>query len=188
MIDQKLNLGVDMDGVICNLWDPFRREIFIRTGIYIPQNIPEYDVEKCSKVTRSQAEDIFKKGGTMYQSLPEVPGAKNALLSLKKRYKIHIITHRNFYRGIQKDTLRWLRMHEIPYNKITFTGSDKTQQVLDAGCEYMIEDRGKTAVMLAKKGQKVVLLDYSYNKNFKHKLITRAKNWNEIVGVLEPNK
>ena len=181
--DKKI-IGVDLDGVVCNLWDPFRQQVLMRTGIDLPRDIPAYNPEECSKLTREQMENIFREGRTMYMNLPEIARAKSALRSLKNRYRIHIITHRDFYKGIQKDTLRWLKKHGIPYDKITFTGLDKTREVLDAGCGYMIEDCGEVAIKLAKKRQKVILLDRSYNKSFNHRLISRVKSWDEIISML----
>ena len=184
MTGQRLNLGIDLDGVICNLWDPFRREVLIRTGVKLPRDIPTYNVTECSKLTVRQVRAVFKEGAAMYQNLMEIPGAKSSLRFLRNHYKICIITHRDFYKGIQKDTKDWLTKHGIFYDKIIFTGLNKTRQILGADCEYMIEDRGEVAVELAKKRQKVILFDYPYNRNFNHRLIKRVKNWGEIVGIL----
>ena len=58
--DKKI-IGVDLDGVVCNLWDPFRREVLMKTGIDLPRDIPMYNPEECSKLTREQMENILKQ-------------------------------------------------------------------------------------------------------------------------------
>jgi len=184
MIDPRPNLGVDLDGVVCELWDPFRAEVLRRYNISILRDVPKYNIEECSELTREQAQVIFEEGQSLYRNLPKIPGAKTALIHLNGYYKLHMITHRDFYKGIQSDTRGWLDSRRIPYEKITFTNSNKIQEVLDAKCKYMIENCGETAIKLAELGQRVILLDYSYNRDFKHKLISRAKNWMDIMGIL----
>jgi len=186
MIDPRPNLGVDLDGVVCNLWDSFRAEIMKKYNIFLDdiEAQRKYNVSECSELTRKQVERIFKEGKNMYKNLSMITGARIALTYLKTHYKIHIITHRNFYKGIEADTRSWLDRNEIRYDKITFTNSDKIQQVLNADCKYMIEDCGETAIKLVEAGQKVILLNYLYNRDFNHRLITRMKSWKEIVEIL----
>ena len=183
--EKRSKLGVDLDGVIASLWTEVVAEVKKLYNVDLPQedNLQKYDIEKCTDITREQLTYIFKKGN-VFKNPGLIHGAKEAIDRLNEDFSIHIITNRDCYPGIEYDTAKWLRKNKIQYREIIYTDEKKAPHVIKANVEYMIENKGETAYDLADMGQKMLLLDYPYNRAFEHKNIIRVYSWHDILDKL----
>lgn len=122
---------------------------------------------------------------------PVMNGAKEALLELKKNYKLVIITARHF--SIEESTRQWLLdefkdtfddiyfIHQ-PDKKIT-----KAEVCKSIGAEYLIDDAFDHCELAASQGITALMFgQYGWNsyQELPEKVI-RIKNWKEILTFFE---
>jgi 5'(3')-deoxyribonucleotidase len=116
--------------------------------------------------------------------------AKSALMQLKTKYDLFIVTARREH--IVDTSTDWISRHFpdvfkgthfvpiwVPNNKIT-----KGDICKKIGADYLVDDLPRHCNIAAEAGIKVVLFgDYAWNRDEKIiNGVTRCKNWDEVLG------
>jgi uncharacterized HAD superfamily protein len=124
-----------------------------------------------------------------FQNMPPLTGSKEALISLKKKHKLIIITSRPD--DIVKITEKWVdKFFPETFSKLYFTNHlpkngiprKKEDVCSKLGVDILIEDVLEFAVGCASEKTKVLLLTCPWNEKYKLlKGIYRVKSWKEIV-------
>lgn len=169
-----MRIGLDLDGVIYDFGSAFRKFLIEQRG---------WDPKWCTEPTRWEFYEDWGLNLEGFKRLCHVAADSNRLwcvygvlggasvkehlLRLKNAgHTIHIITHRGFgsHRAISSlETSRWLCLHEIPYDTLTFCG-DKTIIKTD----FMIEDNVDNYVALEKSGCQSVLINRPWNSQLEN--------------------
>ncbi|HUD03627.1 MAG TPA: hypothetical protein VMR51_02450 [Patescibacteria group bacterium] len=115
--------------------------------------------------------------------------AKSALLQLKTKYDLYVVTARRHH--IVDTSIDWINRHFpnvfkethfvpiwVPDNKIT-----KGDICKKIGADYLVDDLPRHCNIAAETGIKTVLFgDYAWNRNEKIvDGVTRCKNWDELL-------
>ncbi len=79
----------------------------------------------------------------------------------------------------------WINKNNLHFEDILFcseinTPEEKLDFCKQISAQIMIDDNPDVALFLAERGVTVLLFDAPYNKDVKHKNITRVSDWNEI--------
>lgn len=171
---------VDIDNVIADLskWD---------ANVQEHSNVPVN--QKTVKMLEALKEEFYHDGG--FRDLEPVSGAVEGMKTLKKLgWTLVLISARPYwlYKRIYADTLFWLEKHDVPHDLLVFN-KDKAEAIYEdifpAAPKYMLEDRHKHAVEVAKYGIPVLLLDWPYNAEVEDtNMITRVNDWADIVSIV----
>jgi len=171
---------VDIDNVISDLsiWD---ENVAEHSNIPVNQNT-------VSMIERLKGQ-FYHDGG--FRDLDPVPGAVEGMKTLASRgWKLVLLSARPYwsYKRLYADTLYWLDKHEIPHDLLIFN-KDKAEAIYEnvfpSTPAFMLEDRHKHAVEVAKYGVPVLLLDWQYNRDVGNTdMITRVSDWTEIVALV----
>jgi FMN phosphatase YigB (HAD superfamily) len=124
-----------------------------------------------------------------------IPGAVEALNTLKEQYDLAIITSR-FEPTVIEWTPLWLEEH-FPqvFKRVEFVVDWATDKKMSKGtiaqqigASYLVDDSLLHCQSAAECGVHSVLFgDYGYSRGYKddHPLITRARDWSEVVEFLD---
>lgn len=193
----KINLGVDVDGVLTNIQDyilAYGAKFNYENGIVL-ENLKKhhYNVSKVFDWDEELSYQFWINHLEDY-SLNEEPRhfASEVLKKLKQEgCKIYIITARCSMKEedikinkIENILMDWLKEHDIPYDKIVFTNEDKIDAIKQNDIDIMIEDSPKN-IMELKDYCDVVVYDALYNKEAHGKNVVRVNSWYEILDYIE---
>lgn len=141
------------------------------------------------------AEKILAFNGSPYFFLNKpVPGAIEAISELSKDHTLKILTSRPL--GIKEGTEDWLEKHfpsmfaEVHYNNANHTkeyvpgdGTHKGELLHSMGADIFIDDI-LDYVNGCPKDISAILLDRPWNQGVLESNVTRARNWREILEVI----
>jgi len=182
-----MKIGVDIDGVIADIFPILRREL----NEYFQKDITEIDQHNIAKmydVTWPEVSDFFEARADRLFGAPElVNGAREAIQTLEKAgHKIFFITARRQGRE-QEITLKWLKQHGFPLDDVHCVGQhSKVDTVRLCGLDIFIEDSDRNAVEIAAQaGIPVCLLDTPYNQGQLPEPVIRCRDWPEILSVID---
>ena len=171
-------LGVDIDNVV-SLSDPAIRESLRDLfGIRLEQEqINDYSYRKCGLSEEQELKLLETFYETICGQLDVLPGAVEALNTLKQKYRIIIVTSRN-PRVLDK-TKDWLRLKNIPHDSLIF---NKEKHRTEHKFDFFVEDSAEFAFDLAETGTRTFLFDYPWNRSLpSHPNITRVSRWGEVL-------
>lgn len=173
----KIKIGIDIDGVLCDSISHFVQEAKKRFGVTVnKEDIVKFDIAAQSDLLQKQVTEIFSDPDYL-STLSPLPHAVNIIRSLSAVYELHIVTTR--YAEIKFATVDWLNEHKFAYYYIVTT-NDKAGYAQQCGIEYFIEDRYKNAMSLANVCKKVLLFDAPWNRRPISDNIVRVHNWLEV--------
>lgn len=179
----KLRIGVDLDGVVYDFVDSFRRYL---VGIgHALDALPEPNVWEMWEAWGMGKDEWlahFSAGiesGEIFGSGAPYRGAAEVLDNLSLAgHAIHIVTHRNVHPDAIGLTAKWLDRHDIWHDTLTFS-ADKTV----VPCDIFIEDNIDNARALDVAGTCAVLMDRAWNQNAPG--IKRVSNWGEFQKMVD---
>lgn len=190
---EKLNIGVDADGVMVdmsafNLRDgaKFFKKTAVKPEAYSPAEM--FDVSK---------DDEFKFGLKYFlKYIKKEPAREHCSYVLNKLCEegnqIHSITARKFttmenlfgkYNRYVFE--QWLLKNNIFFSSIQYcseenTPIEKLMACSKLGIDVMVEDKPDVASLLAEYGVTVLLFDCPYNRDLSHENIIRVHSWDEV--------
>jgi uncharacterized HAD superfamily protein len=163
----------DLDGVLCNFDKAFIAEI---VGKFGPMDVSGRTDWKWSSVfTNKQYKFGWKQTEAMawWESLealaPQIVFERLALFH--RDLPVVFITCRKYY--AREQTLNWLEARGIANPELVFC-DDKGLVARSFEPYAAVEDSPKQALLLAEAGVEVALVDYPYNRDVSHPLITRC--------------
>lgn len=113
--------------------------------------------------------------------------AKNALLTLKDRFELEIVTARHY----DDATVEWLNS-AVPdtFKGVHFIANRDTTKAdvcLSIGADYLIDDSVDHCNLAAEAGIKVLLFgSYGWNSHQElHEGVTRVEDWHEVMKFFE---
>jgi len=195
MVNKKLTIGIDIDGVLTDFEDfvlKYGRKYFKRK----PTNPNGFDVDYVFGATKKQTRKFWERYYVKYCiTLPARPGAKKTIKRLKKEgHTIIIITGRKLSceKGFLGAAMRytvmlWLWKNGIPCNKIIFCPEHdlKVKICKNQSVDIMIEDKLQNVIAISKHIP-VICINAKYNQGIASENITRVNSWSTIPQILKP--
>ncbi len=195
-------IGVDIDGTLSEQLNATLEYLEEEEGFSF--DITANDINSWDFYLKDTSRNGKKKISTFLEDilsnpifleyLKPIEGAKDSLNKLSERFEILIITARNGKNAnVKKFTEEWLKENGFNYKAIYFVSN---HQKSNFEIEFLIEDNPLTAIDVARKGIKVLLLSRPYNRNlkwmkFKERMqfrwlkikgyILRVNSWYEIL-------
>ena len=190
-----MNIGIDIDGVLTDCG-----KFTIEQGLkYCKENKkgklvnPDaYDSDEIFDWDKETDTDFWLKNIFVYaRENPVIEGAAENIKKLKSdEHAIYIITARwlagpgtNISEDIRQEmratVKEWLDKNGIVYDKIIFSGEDKSKHIIENDINIMIEDSPNNLKQLSQI-TKMICFDWVYNRGIENSNIYRCYNWNEI--------
>lgn len=183
---RRYNLGIDLDGVICNIyWQCFQ----VLKTMY-PEQVKSNNWaskwEDAFNLSEKQIIDCFlacaKKG--IFREAPLYPDAKYTLRKLSRYYNIFIVTWRNYIPNAKEDTLYWLDSNHIPYYRLVLT-RNKFRLANNERFIFFLDDTPAQCNRVAKTQVPSYLFSRPWNKNEEtDALVKTIYSWREVAKIL----
>jgi uncharacterized protein len=182
-----LKLGIDVDNVLAETTGIFLAELnkFYGTSIS-PNDLHFYDIEPILGLSHEETKPFFHKlfKERKLMDCPVIAGAKEAVIELKKKYDIYIVTSRP--KEHEEQTIEWLKKMAVPYDHVEHSIERlKHKFTTEHQIKIFIEDDLEQAIYMAESGVKTFLIDYPWNQtlDIKKRLI-RVNGWQDIKKAL----
>ena len=185
----KANIGIDIDGVICDLYKPVYPLLEEMFGIDI-KNTPietlqgNWEREFC--LSQDKIRSLFVEAGKrgMYRDAPVYEDTRSHLVNISRQYNIFYITVRDFYHQIKKDTFYWLDKNKLPYFRVVFTRSK--HKIADReNLQFFVDDDANTCNRVAKTNTPTFLFRRPWNvDSVLDPLVKITNSWQEISDML----
>lgn len=176
----RLNICIDIDGTITDpyYWIKYINEYF-KTNLSA-EDITKFDICRILNITNDEYLKFYDVyGEKIHSSAVLRQYVKDMLNEINNNHNIYYITARpEKYREV---TSEWIKVSGLPRGELFMMGNhNKEEKAKELDCHIFIEDRYRNAVMLAKAGFKVLLIDSNYNRYPLIDGIKRVYNWKEI--------
>ncbi len=184
--DQKIVLGVDLDGVCADFYGRMREiaaEWFEcrpeQLSLEVSYGFPEWGIRDKEQYGSLHRFAVTQRG--LFKTEKTIAGARRFLRKLSDEgFRIRIITHRlfihYFHATAVQQTVEWLDANGIPYWDLCFM-KEKEQ----VGADIYIEDNPENVEMLRKAEHYTICFANSTNKNVDQ---PRANNWQEVYDLV----
>lgn len=182
-------LGVDVDNVLANYTEAFRRVVAEGTG-RDPADLPDphawsaYEEWGLNPRTFKQWHRRAVVEHRIFQHVQPIPGGAEVLHRLSEAgVRVRIVTHRLYLSGthalVASDTVQWLEDHDIPYWDLCFVARKG-----DVGCDVYIDDAPHNILHLRERGHRAIVFDWPYNREVDGTPLDgpRASDWEEAEG------
>jgi len=185
---RKPNIGIDLDGVVCNL---YKQSTKLLKDMYSIDAKPfneqtTYNYEDEYGLSTKQVTDLFKKlgetGGFRDAELFEF--ARKSLVRISRQYNIFYVTVRDFYPGIKKDTFYWLDKNKLPYFRVVFTRS-KYKVAQKENFQFFLDDSPDQCNRMAKTYVPTYMMKQPWNNGSQtDALVKIVTDWREVEKIL----
>ena len=203
---RRLNINVDMDGILVDLLAAWLEEIKQKFGVSVTKDqVTQWDLSKCPELTHIPEREIFEllyRPG-LFESAPILPGALIGLTQLHEMghdVKIVTATPHDIDAQCQREKLSWLdaNFDWLNWNDDVIFASAKDKLTIYG--DVLIEDRPDTLIGYAKEWPSALVtgIHYPYNTLVVNAMIENhirivlandhnntAKAWNTIVTLIE---
>jgi 5'(3')-deoxyribonucleotidase len=186
MITTKASIGLDIDGVICDIYPSAFK---VLKEMYPDKVRAEYFNGKWEKefgLTEQQVMDCFIEVGKrgLFRNASIYPGAKEVLYKINRRYDIYFISWRNYIPNAREDTLYWLDSNKIPYERLVMTNNKYKIATKEKFC-FFLDDDVQQCNRLAKTNIPTFLFMRPWNKNEPvDALVKGIRSWKEVGQIL----
>lgn len=190
----KIKIGIDLDAVLVDIITPLLTYINRRHNKCVIQTeLTGYEFNVYFGVDNdtitNDVRDFYKSD--CFNTLSPISGAVDGVTKLKKHNQLYIVTARPKY--LENKTTDWVTKHfGDAFKEIYFTGQalgnkkvTKGEICKDVGIDVLIDDHLDHCIDCVKYGVRAIVLDYSWNRTPIKYDIVRAKNWNDIVEIIE---
>lgn len=185
----KANIGIDIDGVICDLYKPVYPLLEEMFGIDIkntPVETLQGNWETEFKLSQDKIKSVFIEAGKrgIYRDAPVYEETRSHLVNISRQYNIFYITVRDFYHQIKKDTFYWLDKNKLPYFRVVFTRSK--HKIADReNLQFFVDDDATTCNRVAKTNTPTFLFRRPWNvDSVLDPLVKITNSWQEISDML----
>ena len=185
----KTNIGIDLDGVICNLYKPVYPMLEEMFGIDIkstPVESLQGGFEDEFNLSRDKIQSLFIEAGKrgIYRDAPVYEDTRSHLVNISRQYNIFYITVRDFYHQIKKDTFYWLDKNKLPYFRVVFTRS-KHKIAERENLQFFVDDDANICNRVAKTNTPTFLFRRPWNKEvILDPLVKVTDSWEDIENML----
>lgn len=188
-----MKIGIDIDGVLNNLDEYYiicGTKFCFEKGIPFCMHIDKYNLTDKFDWNKSTEIQFYQENYLNFLTSSNYLriGASEVLQELYKDNNIVIITARqqadiptHYKLTIEQITEQWLKNNLIPYNKLIFTNSNKTDVLLSEKIELMIEDNPEYLNKVAHMPITFLCFDTNYNRIQLPQNVHRIYSWHEIL-------
>lgn len=176
--------AVDIDGVIADIGQGLEKLLSKRLNREVKsEEITQYDLSYMG-VKSKELKQIFNKD--FYKNLPVIEGARETLSCLYPDNYISLVTSRNQYPEVMRDTFNWLIDNGILFDNLV-QSTNKAEAMRNENLDFLIDDYFVTCRNLAKEGIDSFLFEQPWNREIKRKTameykhIKRVKNWKDVT-------
>lgn len=181
-----MKIGVDIDGVMCDLVSEVLRIIRKKYRVSLRKNdIYKHEICEILGVTKNEFFKVFEEALSKLEH-PAIKDAPYYINKLNKKHKVIIITSR--LERFNHITKEWLTLNKIQYNQLINIETDKHTK-LDK-LDIFVDDNLKEIILASRiKHLKLILFDQPWNKSLNIKnLFTRARTWKEVYSLITKGK
>ena len=183
-----MKIGLDLDGVLCDLGPGVSARIAERFGLAThPASWRSYDLRRLDLGLPEDRfgaflDEIFADA-RLYGEAPATCGAVNGVAQLRAAgHTVVGITARHFH--LADVTTRWLAGTGLVLDGVHHTRvGSKAEVAAELGVEATVEDNPVEAELLARVCRSY-LLDHPYNRDVVLDRAQRIHSWDELVGRL----
>lgn len=182
-----MKIGIDVDNVIADTVPVLLLEInrYYKTDLRA-EDIHIYDIHTLLGLSRAEMKPFWIKLYSERKILlcQVIPGAREGIEELRKRYKVYLVTSR--FKEYEDDTKRWLKDMDIPYDWLEHV-EEKKKHIFakEKKISVFVEDDLEQAIYMAESGIKVFLFDRPWNRSCDvQRRLIRVKSWAEILEKL----
>ena len=177
-----MRIGVDLDGVVSDFVSTFIGVVNEKYSVKLKQNqIYVHDLFLVLGVTKNEALSLIYE--TLSRDINVIEGAREALVKLKEKHEIVIITARP--EGTYKTTQEWLEQNKIPYDTLLYIKEGEKNQT-EIELDVFVDDHLGEIIEFYGKARKLIIFDHPWNKSLNVlRLFERARNWKEVLHTIE---
>ena len=186
---RKSNIGIDLDGVICDLYKPIYPLLGVLAGIDLKNATKEQlegNWEKEFGLSQEKIRNIFVEAGKrgIYRDAPVYAETRSHLVNISRQYNIFYVTIRDFYHQIKKDTFYWLDKNKLPYFRVVFTRSK--HKIADReNLQFFVDDDANICNRVAKTKTPTFLFRRPWNQSaILDPLVKITDSWADIEDML----
>jgi len=180
MIRRKRTIGVDIDGVVCELLPSLLERVNKKYGSRLKKtditdwNFKRGTVDLYKEILESLTDDNF------VLNLPTVHGAREAIEKLSKHYHIIFVTARKV--APEKSTKEWIKKNFGGHYTVIFNGKKE-----DVKMDMLIDDNwGNANAFVQKTGAYALLFDQPVNRYMPHVHgIERCYDWEDVLRTVK---
>jgi hypothetical protein len=152
-------------------------------GFDIDGVLAKYTVWGVDGTWNTTQEPFIEQGGVL--GLEPNPGAMSVPMAFKERgLAVVMVTARKawVHRRLEADTYEWLRLHNIPFDRVLF-GHDKMEQIKQHGStfRFFVEDNPKHAIDVASGGIRTYYLGTQVFGPVEHANIITVDSLHEVL-------
>ena len=170
-------LGIDLDGVVYNFHDTFRKWLECELDRELPPlsgSDPELHAKEwmLDKKAWWKHFDQCARDGTLFESGDPIPGALDGLNALNDAgYRISFVTTRpERYRD---STVRWLQKYGITYDALLMVEDKATAEV-----DLLLDDFTNNVMAFLATGRPAILYTQPWNREMD---MVRVNSWREFT-------
>ena len=175
-----MNIGIDIDGVICNFVSGFIKVIYDEYEYELKEeNIIYHNLNMVLGISKEKMIQHIET--TLSMDLPLIRNADKYINLLKEKNNIMILTARHVNHRL---TEKWLKSNNVHYDELFFmTEGDKYK--IDTDVDVIIEDNLNEALNWISRVKKVIIYDHPWNQSLDiTNKIDRIKNWKQIYEII----
>ncbi len=183
----KKAIGIDVDAVLADSDPIFIKGLSALTGRELVRRVDSpFKYEDAFGISDDLMETFWKDftDNEKWLDIPVISGAVETVEMLRMDHRIFIVSARP--PSVTEQTMKWLEKNSLHFDEIVLTDfRDKYEAVSHIGnLEFFIEDNPDFAIRFAQNNVKVILFDYSWNRELKGKNIFRVGGWKDAQKIL----
>lgn len=178
--------GIDVDNTIAVTDTAALQRLNRRFGTrYNREQLRDHNVERALKLSPEQVAFIrgIFEDEEFYLRLPCLKRAVEGVNTIAEADDVVYITARP--EKFADVTVCWLSDRGFPVGELVCGVEDKGLVALEYGCEACIEDYPSHALQIVARGIPVYMILCPWNRDFEHPLVTKMRNWGEIIALLQ---
>lgn len=177
-----MNIGIDIDDTITCTYETLLPMIALKYGMNMDslwKKKPSYKM--LANMVPNYSNFVTENFSTMAKMVPLRKGVVDVLTRLKEEgHKIIFISSRNMaeYHDPYQLSYNYLKMNQIPFDKLIVNTSDKAKECVLQGIDLFIDDNTKHCKAVLKEG--IPTLQFGTSFTPKTKILDRVNSWEEV--------
>jgi len=191
MKDNRLKIGVDLDGVLSNFIKKYREICMDISGRELPLISSDWNQTNWNleKKQHDEAWEVVKSTHSFYRYLDVLPGASiSSVVRLAKVHRLYFITTRPPTEGspIEIQSAGWLAGRFALNYPTVIVADNKGPVAKGLALDAFIDDKPEnlTDIHEYSPSTKLYLRDQAWNSSFTHPAVERVETFDKFVEVI----